>query len=882
MSAAPFALGVLLLAPLVTAQDRDVDWGRLSQRFDRNGDGEVTRDEFDRPRAFRFLDKNKDGVLSRADFDEGEEEAGEEMSGAPDAPPSAEGLALYESDVLPILESSCYDCHAETSKRVKGGLKLDSRAALLEGGHSGPAIVPGDPDASLFMEAVHYGDPDFAMPPDGKLDEADLAALAQWIELGAPFPSTGDEVPALPTKDETTIDIEAGRQWWAFRPVTRPEVPTPADADWVWSEVDAFLKLRMEQAGVTPVGDADKASWLRRVTFDLTGLPPTPAELEAFLVDDAAESYAAVVERLLASPRYAERWGRHWLDVARYAESSGKDSNVVYPHAWRYRDWVIDAFEADLPYDQFLSQQLAGDLLPASSDDERAAQQIATGYLAIGPKSHNTRNPVQFTVDMVDEQIDAISRGMLGVTLACARCHDHKFDPIPIEDYYAMAGILGSTETLYGTHRSLGNLRAAELVELPLEARVPNGPQMPSELRRLFERRQEGLERGLANATSDVEDLEPAERLRVRNQLDTLETLEDLLSRFGEDGEALASNRLAMGAREGRGRDARVLERGELEEAGARVARGFPQVLTDEAPSIGRGSGRRELAQWIASEDNPLTARVWVNRVWVNLFGQGIVASEDNFGKSGLLPTHPELLDWMASEFMAQGWSTKTLVRELVLSHAYRLSTEGHKGNERLDPEASLLWHMPPRRLEAEALRDAILFAAGTLELRRPVGSPIGVVEGQPRREGILESLIEDNQSRSVYLPILRDKVPHALECFDAADPSFVTGEREETVVATQALFLMNDEGVMAASDALARRLQGAADNDRDRIELAFQLTLGRDPTSSERSAVRDFLRDFAKIVDQEGGRRRRSGEDQAWSAFAQSLFQSAEFRYRG
>ncbi|MDA1264457.1 MAG: DUF1549 domain-containing protein, partial [Planctomycetota bacterium] len=507
MSAAPFALGVLLLAPLVTAQDRDVDWGRLSQRFDRNGDGEVTRDEFDRPRAFRFLDKNKDGVLSRADFDEGEEEAGEEMSGAPDAPPSAEGLALYESDVLPILESSCYDCHAETSKRVKGGLKLDSRAALLEGGHSGPAIVPGDPDASLFMEAVHYGDPDFAMPPDGKLDEADLAALAQWIELGAPFPSTGDDVPALPTEDGTAIDIEAGKQWWAFRPVTRPEVPTPAEADWVWSAVDAFLKLRMEQAGVTPVGDADKASWLRRVTFDLTGLQPTPAELEAFLADDAAQSYEVVVERLLASPRYAERWGRHWLDVARYAESSGKDSNVVYPHAWRYRDWVIDAFEADLPYDQFLSQQLAGDLLPASSDDERAAQQIATGYLAIGPKSHNTRNPVQFTVDMVDEQIDAISRGMLGVTLACARCHDHKFDPIPIEDYYAMAGILGSTETLYGTHRSLGNLRAAELVELPLEARVPNGPQMPSELRRLFERRQEGLERGLANATSDVEDL---------------------------------------------------------------------------------------------------------------------------------------------------------------------------------------------------------------------------------------------------------------------------------------------------------------------------------------------------------------------------------------
>ena len=470
---------------------------------------------------------------------------------------------------------------------------------------------------------------------------------------------------------------------------------------------------------------------------------------------------------------------------------------------------------------------------------------------------------------------------MLGLTVACARCHDHKFDPIPTEDYYSLVGILGSTQTLYGTFRSGGNLRDAGLVALPREADLPNGPDMPVELRRAYERGLAGIERTTDSAMQMDEEMDSVDRFRMRLARDNHVRLTDLLGRWDERGNALPENRLAMGVSEGRPRDARVLGRGEIDAAGERVPRGFPQVLTDGAtPLIDRGSGRLELAAWIASPENPLTARVWVNRVWSHLFGTGIVSSSDNFGKSGQTPSHPELLDWLAATFIEEDWSTKALVRRIVLSHAYRLSTTGDAEAERVDPEVRLLWRMPARRLEAEAMRDAILFAAGTLDLERPTGSPIGFLEGTPRREEVLSVLTEDTRVRSVYLPVLRDRVAHSLECFDAADPSFVTGDREETIVATQALYLMNDEDVMAAADAFARQIVREGGSDDERITRAFLRALSREPSASERSAVRRFVRDFGRIMRSESSSRRP--EAAAWSAFAQSLFQSAEFRYRG
>jgi hypothetical protein len=627
----------------------------------------------------------------------------------------------------------------------------------------------------------------------------------------------------------------------------------------------------MEEKGAKPVADVERAAWLRRVTFDLTGLPPTPEELAAFDKDRSEDACASVVDRLLASKAFGERWGRHWLDVARYAESSGKDTNVLYPQAWRYRDWVLAAFDADMPYDRFLREQIAGDLLPAASEDERAQHVIATGYLALGAKGHNTRDKRQFAYDLADEQIDAVSQGMLGLTVSCARCHDHKFDPIPTRDYYAMAGIFLSTETHYGTFRGPGNLNPSTLIPLPESAHVPDGPTMDRATRALLERAKGLIERQSEGAKSG----EARDKQRERIANEQLAIFDEILARFDENGRPLPANRQAMGALEGRARDAAVLARGELDKAGESVPRGFLEVIGDlDVGPIGKQSGRRQLADWIASPQNPLSARVWANRIWLHLFGQGLVRTPDNFGASGQRPLNQPLLDWLATELVAQGWSTKKLVREIVLSHAYRLAARDETANLAADPENLTLWRMPERRLEAEAIRDAMLAAAGTLDPTPPVGSPVGLLEGAPRRDELLAPALKERPVRSVYLPILRDRLPDSLEVFDEAEPAFVTGDRDETTVATQALYLMNDADVIAAADAFAERLLSESGDDDAHVERAFLLALGRKPGGAELETVRKFVHELA----------RKKGKDsraRAWSAFVQTLFQSAEFRYQ-
>jgi len=888
----------------------------LRSKRDLDLDGRVSREEFrGRVRDFRRLDRDRDGVLTAADF------------GAPEpAPPAsvptatAEDLAFFETKVRPVLAEHCFECHAESVRHPKAELRLDSRAAILAGGFSGPALVPGAPEQSLLLEAVRGTDPDFVMPPEDPLPPAVVRDLEHWIERGAPWPEGG---PA-PRAVHAPLDLEAARSFWAFRPPERAEPPHPTDAAWCFGPLDAFLRARMQAQGVTPVADADRATWLRRVTFDLTGLPPTPEELSAFEADESGEAHERVVDRLLASRACAERLARHWLDVARYAESSGKETNLVYPQAWRYRDWVIEAFARDLPYDEFLRQQIAGDLLPAADDDERAAQLIATGYLALGPKSHGTRDPRQFALDVADEQIEAVTRGLLGQTVACARCHDHKFDPFTSQDYYALAGIFLSSETCTGTLETGGNRNPGRLLSLPAGAHVPDGPTMDPELRRRAEREREAVER---RADAPMEEADDARAARLAMQRAVAS--EALLERFDADGRALAGNRLAMGMAEGEPRDVVVLERGELDRPGERAPRAIPRVFRDDGavPPV-EGSGRAALADWIASDENPLTARVWANRLFGHLFGTGLVPTPDDFGAAGQPPSAPELLDWLATELVRQGWSTRALLREMVLSHAYRLSSEGDAANEALDPECLTRWRMPMRRLEAEALRDAMLAVAGTLEHTPPVGSTAGAFEGRAERSELVEVLTRETPVRSVYLASLRGHLPHALEVFDAPDPSFVSGEREETTVATQALHLMNDPEVMRLADAFAARLQTEEEGERARIERAFRLALGRAPTASERSAVARFLRTFPRLVppveapssktDEPERRRRgraaRRGGDEppperpqrargrarrgreaetpsepalpvlapeaaAWSAFAQTLFQCAEFR---
>lgn len=922
--AASISAPLLALALATQDGDRGQTWKAVLSRLDTDLDGRISAAEFPRGEAaFRRLDRDRDGFLTEAEYTRAprrDAPPAAPVNAAPAREPTTDELAFFESKIRPVLVTKCFDCHSASAKKLKAGLRVDSRDALLSGGTSGPALVPGKPDESLLVRALRYTDDDLKMPPKESLSADVVKDFEKWVASGAPWPASknstaspaGSNASAAPAPKHE-IDFVKAREFWAFR---APVASTPAatkNTTWAWSDVDRFLLAAMETKGVAPVADASKRAWLRRVTFDLTGLPPTPEELAAFDADRSARAFETVVDRLLASSAYGERWGRHWLDVARYAESSGKDTNVLYPHAWRYRDWVIGAFNADLAFDEFVRAQVAGDLLPAENADEQASNAIATGYLALGPKSHNARDRRQFALDVVDEQIDTLSQGLLGLTVSCARCHDHKFDPIPTTDYYALAGIFLSTETRYGTQRGPGNNFPAELVKLPDAAHVPNGPVMEPSTRTVLERLRDRFAReaeaGAKNPRTgeDGEKKKPdgVDLVRAKNAREQAALLGDLLARFDAQGRALPENRLAMGVSEARPRDIAVLDRGELDKPGAIVPRGFPHVLADAStPKIGAGSGRKELAEWIASESNPLTARVWVNRVWLHLFGAGLVTTPDNFGASGQRPTLPELLDHLALRFVEHGWSTKALVRELVLTHAYRLASSDDPQSSAIDPEVVTHWRMPERRLEAEAIRDAMLSAAGTLQRTPPVGSPVGVLEGRLQRDEVLAQVTRERPVRSVYLPIIRDHLPDALAVFDAPDAAFVAGDREETNVATQALYLMNDADVLQLADAFADRLRALGGSEEERIVSAFELALGRTPTQGERVAVRAFLADFEQRLakdarDTRPAQKKGRGDDKrddkrgerdatpardperaAWSAFAQTLFQSAEFRY--
>ncbi|MFT7486851.1 MAG: hypothetical protein ACI9F9_002707, partial [Candidatus Paceibacteria bacterium] len=577
------------------------------------------------------------------------------------------------------------------------------------------------------------------------------------------------------------------------------------------------------------------------------------------------------------------------------------------------RDYVIDAFDDDLPFDQFLMEQIAGDLMPAEDATQRARLDIASGYLALGSKSHNTRDPRQFATDLADEQVDTLTQGMLGVTVSCARCHDHKFDPIPTEDYYALAGIFRSSEALYGTFAATTNRHPSELLSLPVEAQVSNGsPMEPKVLQYALERRRrlqqqtsgyDGPGEGRRKRKQDMQAGEGEEdkartRFRDRAARNLLAMTNDLFARFDEGGRPTKANRVAMGMRDAIASDMPLLIRGDIEAVGPLVPRGVPQVLSVDGIEIPEGtSGRLQVAQWVGSTSNPLTARVWTNRVWLHLFGAGLVTTPNNFGASGQPPSHPELLDWLAVSFMEEDqWSTKSLIRRITLSHAYRLSTEDDKRNLEIDPLATLLWRMPNRRLDAEVIRDSMLAAAGSLDLERPTGSIVNGVEGQPRKDRIFDYLNAPSDHRSVYLTTLRDRIPTSMEVFDAADPSFVTGDRSETNVATQALYLMNNKEVLDTADSFAERVLQAKESTKDRIELAFDLALGRLPNAAEVRAVRSFLKDYSRLPHPQdnswdsGRSRKVRGEDEraldatreVWSAFVQTLFQCAEFRYAG
>jgi hypothetical protein len=764
--------------------------------------------------------------------------------------PSAAGVAFFESKIRPVLVEKCYACHSAEAEVLQGGLRVDNRAGLLAGGDSGPAVVPGEPEEGLLLGALRYET--FEMPPSEPLQEATIADFERWIDMGAPDPRGGD-APAAPKG----VDLAEGRQFWCFQPLKRTAPPEVTDADWPRGDVDRFLLARLEERGLAPAVDAQRAAWLRRVTFDLTGLPPAPAEIDAFVADESPDVYERVVDRLLASPHFGERWGRHWLDVARFAESSGGGRSIVFQDAWRYRDYVIRSFNEDKPLDQFIAEQIAGDLLPYATPQEQREGLVATAYLMLGAHNYEEQDKRALEMDVVDEQIDTIGRGLLGMTIACARCHDHKFDPIPTTDYYALAGILRSTHTLIHENVSKWTTRPLPMTEpevaaaaAAFEAAVAHAKQELAEAKQSPDAGTEAGKKKIAGLKKKAADIKKAGP-------------QGPAAMAVEDSETIA--------------DCQVCIRGSVHHRGPVVPRGVLQAATVGAGPVmpANESGRRELANWIVSPDNPLTARVYVNRVWQHLFGVGLVRTADNFGTTGEPPSHPELLDYLAMKFISDGWSTKRLVRELALSRAYRMTTDDGHGAAR-DPENRLLWRMNRKRLDAESMRDAMLVAAGTLDLA--VGGP-NIQDDSVLKESSSTNPTEygyvfADTRRSVYTPAFRNRMHELFEAFDFADQNHAVATRNVTTAAPQALLMLNSPFVMEqAQAAAARALGGDVQSNEERIVLAFRQTLGREPTSGELALA-------AEAVATGDGASASDARLAVWQRLYQGLFGSLDFRY--
>ncbi|MBE2286318.1 MAG: PSD1 domain-containing protein [Prosthecobacter sp.] len=805
-------------------------------------------------------------------------------------------LQFFEKNIRPVLVEHCYKCHSAESDKVKGGLTVDTRQGLELGGESGhPGVTPGSIAESSIYEAIAYQNADMQMPPKQKLPEDVIANFKKWIEMGAPDPR--EQKVANASGGRRVIDMDEGRKHWSFQKPVKQTPPAVKNAGWATTDIDKFILADMEKAGLRPVQDADRPTLIRRIAFDLTGLPPTPDEVKAFVADQSPQAVRRVIDMYLDSERYGERWARHWLDVARYAESSGKEVNVLYPHAWRYRDYVIESFKKDKPYDQFLREQIAGDLLKFDGKRDQAEKIVATGLLAIGSKGHNNRDRRQFAMDLVDEQIDAVSQSMLGLTLACARCHDHKFDPVTQRDYYALAGIFLSSETLFGTYSQLQNANTSTLIELDddagqVSALAKLAPAEVALLKKSYEEATLAADKirdEVRTMAMDQRERQNAQNfLRVRSSFDRAQSVKADLDLFHADGTPRA---LAMGVLDAaRPVNSPILVRGDIKQPGEMVPRGLVEVLCAKGEPLNispqSGSGRKDLAFWIASKDNPLTARVMANRVWLKLMGSGIVATPDNFGVMGQKPTHPELLDHLAVCFMENEWSVKKLIREIMLSRTYQMGSHYDAANYAADPENKHRWRMNQRRLDAESIRDAMLAVSGTLNLYPVDGSP--VARAGEGRQGLLSVFRGELSSksytyRSIYVPIIRDQIPEMLSVFDFPDASLVNGERDTTNVPSQSLYLMNSPQAQGAADAFAARVATYQGTSAERLNYAYQLAFGRDPTAQERAAISSFWMRFPQQVARNDGNSvdaRKKAEFAALSAFCQSLIASAEFRY--
>ncbi len=933
---------------------------------------------------------------------------------AADAKFSAEDLQFFEQKIRPVLVEHCYECHSQDAAEndeLQGGLLVDTRDGLLKGGDSGSALTPGDATDGMLLDALRYET--FEMPPSGPLPKSVIADFEEWIRRGAADPRTGTATVSA----RRSIDIEAGRNHWAYRPIPKSVTPPPTSNG---TSIDAFIQTRLKDADINPLPMTDRPTLVRRLYFDLLGLPPTPGQIDEFVRDSSPNAYEKLVDRLLASPAFGQRWGRHWLDVARFAESVTL-RGLVQHQAWRYRDYVIDSFNHDLPYNEFLKQQVAGDLLPADSLADRRRNAIATTFLTMTNANLEDQDKEKLRMDVVDEQLTVIGSALLAQTIGCARCHDHKFDPIPTRDYYAMAGILSNirtlqtsnvsrwldiplpvpaeqqakidqvaqqTETLQtkiaglkkqlgqsspkpvvvaidslpgiiidddeatyigewqqstsnkpyvggGYHHDQNTARGEKFVhyktqlpkagvyevrisvstgsnrstQVPVTVHAADGEHVMS-----IDQRQrppiDGLFHSLgkyeftadqpaivtisnagANAvviadavqflSSDptesipkpVSPKEKAEKLARKKQKELLTTQLKSLEKELKDLQAeVPSQPEYMGVVERPEiTETRINIRGNVHNLGPVAPRGFLQVATSEISTSmpQEESGRVQLGEWLADPANPLPARVMANRVWHWLFGAGLVRTTDNFGKTGETPSHPELLDYLARRLIDEGWSVKSLIREIVLSEAYRRSSQPpseYADSHRMtvDPENRLLWRMNRKRLEAECFLDALLCVSGEIDFQHG---------GKTLRDGLSADygFHYESHRRAVYWPVLRNSLPEMMQVFDGANPSLVTGRRNTSGVAPQALFLMNNSWVIGRCQAAAKSLLSDEDlSDEERVQSLFRNALGRDPSSEELTLSLRFVTSEANDDDRQT----------KWARLVQSVISTLDFRF--
>ncbi len=770
-------------------------------------------------------------------------------------PATPEQLTFFQNKVRPIFVNHCYNCHSDAFKEA-GGLRVDVGIAIFAGGNDGPVIVPGHPEKSLLIQKVKETDPKKRMPQESKepLAAEDIQTLEAWIKDGAAWPDETEKLPPTPARIvENYKKLKATH--WAWQPLTNPPVPAVANAAWSKIAIDRFVLANLEAQKLSPVADADARTLIRRLSYDLTGLPPTPAEVKAFEKNHSPQAYAQLVDKLLASPQYGERWGRHWLDVARYAESSGPSRNMPYPNAWRYRDYVIDAVNRDVPFNRFLQEQIAGDLLPAATPAEHDRLLTATGFLALGPKDVNQRFKARFKMDNVDDQIDTVTRSTMALTVSCARCHDHKFDPIPTRDYYSLASIFASTEDAAGLGSKMGgaSLQYYEPKHLAYLSTASQASEIPKDRVAQLKAETEAAKKELDALPKNEggPPLSAAEKKRqaaIRQRYVSLKEDLQLLTDLGERGYGIHS------AREGVITDTTVRIRGVEERHGPVAPRAVLSLFTlPHTPQIPENhSGRLELAEWITDPANPLTSRVYVNRIWEHLFGVGIVSTVDNFGSTGDKPSNPALLDHLAQDFIRNGWSTKKLVRQIVLTRAYRLGSAIPAGYLDIDPADKLIWRHAPRRMETEEIRDSILASSGQLDLTHPQGSPsmalrmIEIRDDGPVVQSILAAA-DRSRYRSIYLPLLRGETPRELAAFDPVAQTLVTGRREETTVPSQALFMLNSPFVANQALLLADALLAEKHlSETQRIRQAYERVVGHDATPREAQRIKQFLGKYA------------------------------------